>query len=73
MAEPGALALAVEHIADAQRRIDRQRQLVDELERDGHDTKEARALLETMLKLLQQMERHRDYLAEIAARPPAPK
>ena len=69
MAELGTLALAVEHIDDAQRRIERQRKLVDELDRDGHDTTEARSLHETMLKLLEQMERHRDYLVQSAAKP----
>jgi hypothetical protein len=71
MAYPGTLALADEHIADAERRIDRQRQLIAELQRDGHDTKEAQSFLETMQKLLEQMMRHRDYLARLASQPGA--
>jgi hypothetical protein len=68
MAEPGTIAQAEEHIADGEQRIARQRELIAELERDGHDTKEAHGLLETMVKLLEQMQRHRDYLVELSAR-----
>ncbi len=39
------LALAERHIVDGEATIARQRQIVAELERDGHDTARARALL----------------------------
>ncbi len=39
------LALAEEHIAKGTRFVARQRELVEELERDGHDTRQARHTL----------------------------
>jgi uncharacterized coiled-coil protein SlyX len=69
MAEPGDLAMANEHVADAERRIARQRDLIAELQRDGHDTKKARELLATMLDLLTQMRRHREHLVQLSKRP----
>ncbi|MFO1060351.1 MAG: hypothetical protein U1E53_25695 [Dongiaceae bacterium] len=68
MTEPNGLAMANEHIAEAERRIARQRDLIAELERDGHRTKEARELLATMVSLLDQMERHRGHLLALSRR-----
>jgi hypothetical protein len=39
------LALAERHVAEGQPRVDSQRRLVAELERDGHDITEARRML----------------------------
>jgi len=39
------LALAERHVADGEKHVARQKQLVAELERDGHDAKQARDLL----------------------------
>jgi hypothetical protein len=41
------LALAEEAIARGERHIQREEQMISELDRDGHDTSEALALLET--------------------------
>jgi hypothetical protein len=68
MERRGELGLADAHIADAERRIARQRELIAELERDGHDAKPARELLETMLGLLHQMQRHRALILERSRR-----
>ena len=39
------LALAQKHVADGERHVRRQRELVAELDRDGHDTWQAKDLL----------------------------
>jgi hypothetical protein len=53
------LAEADHHIASAETLIDRQTYLLAELERDGHNTETARALLEAMQQSLKQMHAHR--------------
>jgi hypothetical protein len=42
------LALAERHIVEGEERLVRQQELIAELDRDGHDTKQARAILATM-------------------------
>jgi hypothetical protein len=42
------LALAERHIAEGDRRLARQVDLIAELDRDGYDTKDARMILVTM-------------------------
>ena len=51
---------ATEHVTGGRRRVDRQRELIAEMNRDGHDTTEAEDLLGQMLAILRHMERHRD-------------
>jgi len=58
------LVLSTNHIVEAERRIARQRDRVAELERDGHDTSEARDLLETMLKSLELMRSNQDHIVD---------
>jgi hypothetical protein len=63
------LAEADRHIADAEGRIARQRDVIADLERDSHPVKEARALLQTMIESLEQMQTHRRIIqAEIDGR-----
>jgi hypothetical protein len=45
------LALAQRHVREAEQHVDRQRQLIAELERDGHDVTLANALLDQMEQL----------------------
>jgi hypothetical protein len=42
------LAQAQHHVAEAKRHVDRQEELIVQLERDGHDTSEAVKVLATM-------------------------
>jgi hypothetical protein len=42
------LALAERHLAEGEERLVRQQELIAELDRDGHDTKDARMILATM-------------------------
>jgi len=58
------LQVARNHVAEAKRRIAGQRALMIKLAADGHKLDEAKRLLDVMLKLLTQMEKHR---AEIEA------
>jgi hypothetical protein len=53
------LAEADHHIAAAESLIARQTSLLADLERDGHNTETARALLETMQRSLREMHAHR--------------
>jgi hypothetical protein len=53
------LAEANRHIAHAESLIARQRNVLAELERDGHDTESARDLLDSMIHGLEQMHAHR--------------
>lgn len=53
------LAEADDHIATAESLIARQLSLLGNLERDGHATEDARALLEAMRESLRQMYAHR--------------
>jgi hypothetical protein len=46
------LAQARRHVADGERHVARQRELVAELERDGHDTTQSRALLNQFEQML---------------------
>ncbi|HEY1891029.1 MAG TPA: hypothetical protein VGG63_11520 [Steroidobacteraceae bacterium] len=45
------LAQAERHIATGERTLDQQRELIRDLERDGHDARSARALLESFEQL----------------------
>ena len=45
------LALAGRHVAEGERNIAEQREIIAELERDGRDTTQARALLEQFEEL----------------------
>ena len=56
------LAEADQHIAHAESLIARQLSVLSELERDGHNTETALALLETMRQSLQQMCDHRSII-----------
>jgi uncharacterized alpha-E superfamily protein len=47
------------HIAEAERRIEKQRAVIERLAADGHDTASANELLNTMLRSLETMRRHR--------------
>ncbi len=42
------LAQAERHVAEGERHLVRQEELIAELDRDGHDTKDARAILQTL-------------------------
>jgi hypothetical protein len=53
------LAEADHHIALAETLIARQENILSELERDGHETENARVLLEVMRESLRQMHVHR--------------
>ena len=44
------LAMAERHVTEGEVHLSRQRALVAELDRDGHDTADARAILATMLE-----------------------
>lgn len=59
-----ALAMAAQHVRQSERRVARQRQLVEELRTDGHDTTEAENVLGTLEALLRQ---HRDHLTRLVA------
>jgi hypothetical protein len=61
------LVRADDLIAQAVDRCGRQRNLVAELECDGHDTRQAQRLLETMEAVLQTFEQHRDTIIEAVA------
>lgn len=56
------LAEAEAHVAEGQRHIDRQEQIVAELDRDGHDTKQAWELLAIFRSLQIEHIAHRDRL-----------
>jgi len=61
------LAEADQHIAHAEDLIARQRNVLADLERDGHDTEKAMALLDAMVQALEQMHVHRRVIeAELA-------
>lgn len=61
------LAEADRHINHAEDLIARQRNIVADLQRDGHDLEKAQALLSTMIEALEQMYRHRSVIeAELA-------
>jgi hypothetical protein len=54
---------AKRHVVDAEKRVAKQRVLVDELERDGHRTAGARELMQVMVDLLDQIRTHADEIA----------
>ena len=58
------LALAEEHVAKGERIVARQKDLVAELENDGHDTKEARSVLCQFEQVLQSHIADRDRLRD---------
>lgn len=61
------LAHADRHVAEAESRIVRQRDLVDELKRRGHDTTEAIAVLAQFEEVLQLSIKDRDRLRRVWA------
>ena len=62
--------LAYEHVKLGERHVWRQRELVAELEADGHDTTEAKRLLANFEALLEQHAQERDRLVrKLAALP----
>jgi hypothetical protein len=58
------LAKAEQHVAEGKRHVDKQRELVAKLAADGHDTFEARRLLEQFEELLAIQIKHLDRLRE---------
>jgi hypothetical protein len=56
------LAEADNHIAAAESLIARQISLLEDLERDGHETETARTLLEAMQHSLREMHAHRQII-----------
>ena len=56
------LAIAEKAVIDGERHIQHQERLVAELDRDGHDTREALALLATFWRMQAQLVAHRDLL-----------
>jgi hypothetical protein len=55
---------AKRHVVDAEKRVAKQRSLVDELERDGYSTTEAHEQLGVMIDLLDQTRTHADEIAK---------
>lgn len=61
---------AERHVAEGREHINKQRQIIAELERDGHDTSTARELLETLEQSQRMHEEHRAHIkAELAGNP----
>ena len=56
------LARAEAHVDTATRRVEEQRERIARLASDGHDTREAEALLQTMANLLDEMKRYRQMI-----------
>jgi len=52
--------LAERHVADALRHVERQRRIVAELDRDGHDVTTARTVLATFIDSLNLQQRGRE-------------
>jgi hypothetical protein len=59
---PAHLALAEKNVALGERHIERQEELVAELDRDGHDTRRALELLATFRRSQAEHIAHRDLL-----------
>jgi hypothetical protein len=59
---------ADEHVAEGERHIRRQREIIAELERDGHNTEVARELLATLEVMQKSHLDIRDRLAKMLAR-----
>jgi hypothetical protein len=65
------LEMARRHVAEGERHVARQRELVAELERDGHDTAQSRDLLKQFEELLALHVSDRDRIEqELTAEPP---
>ncbi|HYQ92251.1 MAG TPA: hypothetical protein VES89_09325 [Candidatus Competibacteraceae bacterium] len=60
--EKAHLAQANHHIAEAEGRLARQKQLIEELTADGHDTTNAKRMLQTLEATLKTMHAHRQLL-----------
>ena len=56
------LAQADRHIAGAKAHIARQKETIDELERDGHETKVAMLMLDALKHTLCAVEQHRELI-----------
>jgi hypothetical protein len=66
--EEAQLSRADYHIQRAQENIERQKELVQELDKDGHDTSNALRLLATLKDTLVAMQEHRQLIIEEIAR-----
>jgi len=53
---------AERHVHDAEAQVAKQGKVLDDLARDGHDTKEAKELLGTFQKVLAVMKEHHQFL-----------
>jgi hypothetical protein len=62
------LELANRHVSQGRQRVDRQAALITRLERDGHDTKQGKMLLEEMKITLALQIEDRDRILENLAR-----
>jgi hypothetical protein len=60
----GHLDQAEDDLREEARHIERQRAAIAKLKKDGHNTKQARALLRMMNRSTQPMQRHRKILLE---------
>jgi hypothetical protein len=58
------LAQAEQHVAEAEAKIVRQRQLIEKLRRDGHETDLAESLLYALETSLHAFEHHRKLILE---------
>jgi ketosteroid isomerase-like protein len=66
--EQADLAKAEQDIQEGETRIAHQMALIDELRRDGHDTREAERLLWTLEQSLDAWKGHRDTIRDILAK-----
>jgi hypothetical protein len=62
------LAQAEQHVAEARVHVKRQREIVAELQRDGHDTREAQRLLDNFIALERSHAADRDRLRDQLAK-----
>jgi hypothetical protein len=62
------LALAEKTVALDERHIQREEQMISELDRDGHDTRHALALLETYRRTLAEHIAHRNMVLKLLQR-----
>ena len=63
------LEMADRHLAEGAERIGRQEEIVAALDRDGHDTTEARRLLELLRGVQEQGIIHRRHILEALSKP----
>jgi hypothetical protein len=61
--EIAQLVVADRHIAEGEARLARQREMIEELRRDGHDTDRAEALLAAFARSLETWRTHRNAIA----------